>query len=146
MKKKCKHFFFHFLSDDPDATLEVFRDLPEHNQRAATTLFQHLQRSVKLPVWGNIVMCCKCWRFKKNYLPKQQIFFSPMFRLLAVRGDGCFKSTIMCWLKFWGLQNMASILRIRPGAMKLVLCGHWMHLSYMHQWRQRSKFIAPGCM
>ena len=23
--------------------------------------------------------------------------------------------------------------KIRPGPVKLVLCGHWMHLSYMHQ-------------
>ena len=30
--------------------------------------------------------------------------------------------------------------------MKLVLCGHRMHLSYMHQWRQRANFTAPGCM
>ena len=28
--------------------------------------------------------------------------------------------------------------------MKLVLCGHWMHLSYMHQWRQITNFIAQG--
>ena len=30
--------------------------------------------------------------------------------------------------------------------MKLVLCGHWVHLRYMHQWRQRTNFIAPDCM
>ena len=34
---------------------------------------------------------------------------------------------------------------VQPGAMKLVLCGHWMQLSYMRQWRQRTNFIAPGC-
>ena len=33
----------------------------------------------------------------------------------------------------------------RPGAVKLVLCGHWMHLSYIHQWRQRTNFTAPSC-
>ena len=35
---------------------------------------------------------------------------------------------------------------LQPGAVKLVLCGRWMHLSYMHQWRQRTNFIAPGCI
>ena len=35
---------------------------------------------------------------------------------------------------------------VQLGAVKLVLCGHWMHLSYMHQWRQRTNFIAPGCI
>ena len=29
--------------------------------------------------------------------------------------------------------------------VKLVLCGHWMHLSCMHQWCQRTNFTAPGC-
>ena len=34
---------------------------------------------------------------------------------------------------------------VQLGAVKLVLCSHWMHLSYMHQWRQRTNFIAPSC-
>ena len=34
----------------------------------------------------------------------------------------------------------------QPVAVKLALCGHWMHLSYMDKWRQRTNFIAPGCM
>ena len=25
------------------------------------------------------------------------------------------------------------LFNIQPGAVKLVFCGHWMHLSYMHQ-------------
>ena len=37
-------------------------------------------------------------------------------------------------------------MHVHPGAVKLVLCGHWMHLRYMHQWRQRTNFIAPSCM
>ena len=28
--------------------------------------------------------------------------------------------------------------------MKLVFWGHWMHLSHMHQWHQRTNFTAPG--
>ena len=40
-----------------------------------------------------------------------------------------------------------AVYKIQPGAVRLVLAigGHWMHLSYMHQWRQRTMFIAPGC-
>ena len=37
-------------------------------------------------------------------------------------------------------------LCVQPGAVKLVLCGHWMHLSFMRQWRQRTNFTAPGCI
>ena len=29
---------------------------------------------------------------------------------------------------------------------QLALCGHWMHLGYVHEQRQTDNFIAPGCM
>ena len=34
---------------------------------------------------------------------------------------------------------------VQPGAVKMVLWHHWMHLSYI-QWRQRTNFTAPGCI
>ena len=34
---------------------------------------------------------------------------------------------------------------VQFGAVKLVLCGHQMHLIYMHQLRKRTNFTAPGC-
>ena len=30
-------------------------------------------------------------------------------------------------------QSKTSLNIVQPGAVKLVLCGHWMHLHYMHQ-------------
>ena len=40
-----------------------------------------------------------------------------------------------------GIWLMIKEWYVQDGAVKLVLCGHWMHLSYMHQWCQRTNFI-----
>ena len=40
------------------------------------------------------------------------------------------------WTAFW-------VPTVQSGEVKLVLCGHWMHLCSMHEWRQRTTFTAP---
>ena len=37
---------------------------------------------------------------------------------------------------------------VQPGAVKLVLCGHWMHQNYMHPVTSENQFhcTVPGCM
>ena len=35
---------------------------------------------------------------------------------------------------------VAKDVHIQPGAVKLVLCGHWIHLSYMHAVTSEDQF------
>ena len=44
-----------------------------------------------------------------------------------------------CAINGWWHSNTAWCSEIGS------LSGHWMHLSCMHQWRQRTNFTAPGC-
>ena len=37
-------------------------------------------------------------------------------------------------------SHVHALLHIQPGAMKLVLCCHWMHLSYMHPVMSENQF------
>ena len=34
-------------------------------------------------------------------------------------------------------------MHVQRGAVKLVLCGHWMHLSYMHRVTSENQFHSP---
>ena len=44
------------------------------------------------------------------------------------------------------LEICRTKISVQSGELKLVLCSHWMHLNYMHQWRQRTNFTAPDCI
>ena len=76
--------------------------------------------------WYAVMPCTNATYGCSARLPRHQ---------LAAHLPTCSASVIVCMRHRY----------VHPGAVKLVLCGHQMHLSCMHQRRQRTNFIAPGC-
>ena len=48
-------------------------------------------------------------------------------------------------LRVFGFIALEILFYLQPGAVKLVLWCHWMHLSYMHPVTSKNQFTAPGC-